>query len=121
MGGPKHTLFSKAKPRPGPGRPRKNPIVKAADKIIKAYAKQHADSFLEACEKLLPDATDRISEIVKKKGMAHAGHHIRATELLTDRLYGKPAQAITGAGGGPLLVSFQQVLGHVDGSKKEKI
>lgn len=114
------TTFKKGKP-PGPGRPRKNPIIVQADKIIKKYAAQQADTFLEACEHLLPKAVERVGEIVEKKGMAHAGHHLRATELLADRLYGKSAQAITGAGGGPLLVSFQQVLGHVDGAKKEKI
>lgn len=113
--------FTKANPRPGPGRPRKNPIVREAEKIIKAYGKQNADSFLEACEKLLPKAVERVEEALDRKGPAHGPLHLRAMESLSDRLHGRPAQAITGAGGGPLLVSFQQVLGFVDGGKKEKI
>jgi len=110
--------------KPGPGRPKgskKNPIIRETEKIIKRYAKQRADTFLEAVESLMPAAVERVGEVVKRKGAEHAPQHLRALELLADRLYGRPAQAITGAGGGPLLVSFTQVLAGVDGDKKEKL
>lgn len=104
----------------GPGRPRLNPLEKAVRKEIKAYAKQQVDTFVEACEKLLPLAVDRTQEILNRKGVKREGSHLRALDLLADRVFGRPPIAITGAGGGPLVVSFEQLLKEVDGSKPEK-
>jgi hypothetical protein len=37
--------------------------------------------------------------------------------MLADRLLGRPAQAITGAGGGPLEVSFGEMLARIEHPK----
>ena len=112
--------FKKGNPG-GPGRPPKNPLQKAIDKEIRDYAKQHAASFKEACENLLPLAVARVHEALERKGKTRENAHLRAMDLLADRVYGRPPQAITGAGGGPLVVSFEQLLKEVDGSKTEKM
>lgn len=82
---------------------------------------QEAKSFKEACENLLPLGLARAQEILERKGKSYAGHHIRVLDQLADRVLGRPPMAITGAGGGPLVVSFEQVLKEIDGSKSEKL
>ena len=114
------TTFRKGA-KPGPGRPRKPLVDKLIDREIKRFAKQRANTFIEACESLLPLAVDRVGEALKVRGIKHAPIHLRALESLGDRVYGRPAQAITGAGGGPLVVSFQQILGKIPDGKREKI
>lgn len=95
--------------------------MRATEKIIKRYAEQNAETFKEACDNLLPKALSRVQKIVKTAEPKAGAHvHVRALEVLADRVYGKPPQAITGAGGGPLLVSFQQILAGIDGASVEK-
>lgn len=107
--------------RAGPGRPRKTETEKEAAKVLHRYAKQKADSFKAALDNILPLAVDRVHEIVAKRSLKMAANHLRAFELVSDRVFGKPPQAITGAQGGPLVVSFQQILGKVDGGKRERL
>ena len=45
---------------------------------------------------------------------------VSAAGHLLDRGWGKPAQTITGANGGPLISSFAQILASIDGSKTER-
>lgn len=105
----------------GPGRPKKNPIERQAAILIHRYARQKADSFKEACEKLLPLGVDRVQELLQAKGIKNGALHLRAVEMLGDRVYGRPAQALTAGNGSPLLVAFVQVLGGVDGARTEKL
>lgn len=116
------TSFVKGGPIPkSPGRPPKTPIEKEAHRLVKKYARQRVNTFIEACENLLPIAVDRVEEALRRKGEEHGPLHLRALETLGDRVYGRPAQAITGAGGGPLVVSFQEILAAVPEGKREKI
>lgn len=114
------TTFRKGA-KPGPGRPRQTLAQKAVAKELRRYAKQQAGTFAEACESLLPKAMDRVQEALERKGAKHGPLHVRATEMLRDSVYGRPAQAITGAGGGPLVVSFQQILNKIPDGGGEKI
>lgn len=111
--------FKKGNPG-GPGRPRKNPLQRAIDKEIKDYAKQHAASFKEACENMLPLALARAHEILERKGVRRENAHVRVLDLLADRVHGRPPIAITGPAGGPIAFSFEQLLKQVDGAKGEK-
>lgn len=111
--------FKKGNPG-GPGRPPKDPVQREIDKQIKLFAKQKAATFIEACEHLLPLGVDRVQEILKRKGAKHATNHIRVLDLLADRAFGRPPMAITGAGGGPIAMSFEALLKDVDGAKNEK-
>ena len=111
--------FKKGNPG-GPGRPPKNPLQKAIDAEIRQYAKQKCATFKEACDSLLPIAVDRVHEALERKGTSHEANHVRILESLSDRVFGRPAQAITGSGGGPMLVAFSQLIGGVDGAKTEK-
>lgn len=106
--------------KPGPGRKKMSRVDKLAAREIRRYAKQKADSFVEACENVLPLAMDRVQEGLAKKKGDHA-FALRVAESMGDRVYGRPAQAITGAGGGPLVVSFQEILAAVPPGKREKI
>jgi hypothetical protein len=114
------TTFRKGA-KPGPGRPRKTAVMRATEKIIKRYAEQNAETFKEACDNLLPKALSRVQKIIKaEEPSTGASSQVRAFEALRDSVYGKPPQAITGAGGGPLIQSFIQILNVTDGSKMEK-
>lgn len=113
--------FQKGKPKPGPGRPRKTPEQKATEKLQLAYARQNAASFIEACEKLLPRALNKLDKLIDSNcGWRAMAAHIRIVEVLSDRIYGRPAQAITGAHGGPLVVSFVQIIDRIDGGAVER-
>lgn len=119
-GKPRGVPFKKGKPG-GPGRPKETMEQRVAKQEIRRFVRQRAATFLEACDALLPKAIDRVDELLERKGARHQDAHLRALEKLGDRVLGKPPQAITGAGGGPLVVSFQQILAGVDGAKDEKI
>lgn len=110
------TSFSKDKPRPGPGRRKMTEEEKWKARILNA---EKVD-FKERCRALLPIATDQLAKRIEK-GKMKDGDVLRATEVLRDSVHGKPAQAITGAGGGPLAFSFSQLVAHIDGAKVEKI
>lgn len=72
------------------------------------------------CLELLPISTERLRRLLLRKSLAPQ-HVTRIHELLADRAYGKPRQEITGAGGGPLAVTFQQILKDIDGSSHETL
>ena len=112
--------FRKGNPG-GPGRPRKTAAEKQRDRLIRTYAKQEAESFKQACENLLPMSLARAQEILERTGTAREGSHIRLLDILADRVHGRPPIAITGAGGGPILASFTQLLTKVDGANTEKL
>ena len=92
-----------------PGRPRKHPLPTLDNYDIKAE-----------CLKLLPRALKECERILKDPSKKSQGLKVRIAEMLADRIYGRPSQAITGAGGGPLVHSFAQILAGVDGAEKEK-
>lgn len=122
MGNSKHsnaTTFRKGA-KAGPGRPKKPLVDKLVDRAIKRFAKQRADTFIEACENVLPMAMERVQEGLAKK-RDDPQFALSVAEKMGDRVYGRPAQAITGAGGGPLVVSFQEILAAVPEGKREKI
>jgi hypothetical protein len=106
-----------------PGRPRStlSPEERLARKLTYRYARQRVNTFKEACESLLPIATQRVQEILERKGTKREGSHLRAIEILGDRVYGRPAQAITGANGGPLAVTFTELVGKANGAKDEQL
>ena len=75
------------------GRPKGQPNKATAE--IKAIAQKHA-----------PEAIRTLAHILKTSDNDQA--KIAAARELLDRAYGKPAQAVTGEGGGPILVRWQQ-------------
>ncbi len=77
------------------GRPKKGEEEKAA-----------AQAFIEGCKRLLPVALKRCEEILRDKESEPAAC-IRITEMLADRVMGKPAQAITGTDGGPIVLTWE--------------
>ena len=123
---PKH-LFKKGQSGNPGGRPKGTVLTPErkeelrVTKEVKRYARQRAASFKEALDNILPLSVDRVHEVVKRKGKEHAAEHLRAFELISDRVFGRPPQAITGTGGGPLVIAFSQLLNGVDGSKQEKL
>lgn len=76
--------------------------------------------FKQECRALLPLATDRLEKRLSKDTMKDTDL-LRSVELLRDSVHGKPAQALTGPDGGPLVFSFAQLVQNVDGAKREKI
>ncbi len=110
------TSFSKAHPRPGPGRRKMTEEEKRVARIKRAA---EYDYKLE-CRALLPIATDQLQDELEKKKFKGV-ELMRVYETLRDTAHGKPAQTIQGAGGGPLVVSFTQILAQVDGGATEKI
>lgn len=103
--------FGPNRPPPkSPGRPRKLPSF--------------ADNFdyKAECGRLLPRGVRSLERILKQnpKTTAEKALHARITEMLADRVYGRPAQALVGANGGPLAVAFAQILGGIDGTKAER-
>lgn len=117
----RHKLFIKGG-APGPGRKKQTPLGRARGKLVKTFIEQEAESFKEACGNLLPLAMSRVRDVLEKKDKKLSGHHIRATEMLRDSVFGRPPQAITGAGGGPFVATFTQLLGEkVDGARHEKL
>jgi hypothetical protein len=107
--GRNRTTFVKGGDIPkSPGRPKRNlPPVEGYD-------------FKANCAQLMPLAMKRVQELLENRRTAPA-IKMRAADFLADRLYGRPPQAITGAGGGPLLVSFTQILSGVDGARHERL
>ena len=104
------------------GRPRLKPEEREAKKVLRRYAKQRADSFKEALDSILPEGVNRLQEILQTKGMKYAPSHIRAVEAVSDRVFGKPPQAVAVAPTSDLLSWFnKEVLGKVDGTKHEKL
>lgn len=104
----------------GPGRPKLSKTQKLVDRHVRRFAKQKAATFIEACENVLPLAMDRVQEGLAKKKGDHV-FALRVAESMGDRVYGRPAQAITGAAGGPLVLSFQEILAKVPEGRREKI
>ena len=74
------------------GRPKGVPNKITAS--IKALAGKHG-----------PDAIAKLVKIMKDKKAPHATQIAACRELL-DRGYGKPAQEVTGEGGGPIKITF---------------
>lgn len=113
---PNKGSFSKASPRPGPGRPK---LTDEAKRL--AMAKRAAEYDLkEECRKMLPLVTDGIIEGLEK-GEFKGAARVHAMEALRDTAHGRPAQTIQGSGGGPLVITFTQLLGKVDGGKDERL
>ena len=65
-----------------------------------------AAEFIAGCKRLLPSALARCEKILKDKD-SEPQAVIRITEMLADRVLGKPAQAITGADGGPIVLKWE--------------
>lgn len=106
-----------------PGRPPKSPEQKAKEKAERESLRAANFDFKAECARLLPLSMTRMEQVLRSgnpKNKAWAPVYLRIGEFLADRNYGRPAQAITGANGGPLAVSFSQILGAIDGSKGEK-
>ena len=76
--------------------------------------------FKEHCRKLMPLATDQIEEGLRKKEFRKA-ELVRVFGELRDSIHGKPAQAITGADGGPLVATFTTMLARINGQKEERL
>lgn len=99
--------FVKGGPIPkSPGRP---PTPKLSGYDFKADA-----------ARLLPLAMKRIERLLRTRDTESA-LIVRIAENLADRVHGRPSQSITGANGGPLLLSFTQIVQGVDGAKAEKL
>lgn len=71
----------------------------------------------------LPKVLKRVIEATARKDNTIARDRFRKDVMveMADRLYGRPAQSIVGKGGGPLMVTFSQVLAGVNGAVQEKI
>lgn len=111
------TSFGPGNPPPkSPGRPRTTAEQKWKWRIEQAAKRDYK----EECRALLPIATDRIAARLERDSLKD-GDLIRVTEVMRDSVHGKPPQAITGAGGGPLAFSFAQLVASVDGGKTQKI
>lgn len=110
------TSFSKENPKPGPGRPRLSAEQKRAARLKRAVDYDYK----EHLRSLLPIATDQLEKRLIK-GQMDDSNVIRASEMMRDTVYGKPAQTIQGPGGGPLVGSFTMLLASVDGAKVEKL
>ena len=97
-----------------PGRPRLTQEQKEAHKLKREFARQHADTFRQACESLLPKAVDRVGETLDAVGIENAHAHIRAFEALRDTVHGRPRQttelAVTS-----LPRSFEEMLRGIPG------
>ena len=70
--------------------------------------------------KALPDGVRACAKILREK-TATPALKVKVTEMMADRLYGRPPMAITGSAGGPLLVSFTQILEGIAGDRQEKL
>ncbi len=124
------TTFTKENPRPGPGRPGYGHPKRIAKEAERKAVEEVAYDLKARLVAILPTVVSNIETIVaqaKKKAKEAKNAdaidgtlHVRLLDSIGDRLYGKPPQAITGSGGGPLLVSFTQLVDRVDGNKQEK-
>ena len=103
------TSFSAAAPRPGPGRPKLPPDPAGSFDVKAIYARLTPIALAE-CERIL---------LSERRSAAMDGLKVKITEMLLDRQYGRPSQAITGPGGGPLLHSFSALMASIDGTKHE--
>lgn len=110
------TSFSKANPRPGPGRKRLTEAQKREARLKRAVDYDYK----EHLRQLLPIATDELERRLIKGKLAD-GDLIRVSEMARDTLHGRPAQTLQGPGGGPLVGSFTMLLASVDGAKVEKL
>lgn len=116
---PKHatsTSFSKENPRPGPGRKKMTDDEKRLARLKRAAEYDYK----RECAALMPLALDQIAVELEKKKLGK-NDLLRVFESMRDSVHGRPAQTLQGPDGGPLVVSFQQMVAKVDGGKVEKI
>lgn len=78
---------------------------------------------LAACDRLIPIGFATCEKILRTKGNAISRQTLQfqITRFMTERRYGLPITPITGAGGGPLVATFTQIVQQIDGAKVEKL
>jgi hypothetical protein len=120
-GQPPVNAFKKGDPNipksPGP------PVLTALQKAERKAARELVFDLKQEYAKALPQLVARVVTAGRRRDKSVARDRL-AKEILSDfsdRIYGRPAQAITGSGGGPLLVSFAQVLQGIDGAKQQPL
>lgn len=101
----------------GPGRPKKD---RSREGILPVPPKGVDFDLKAEYAKLLQISTAKVERLIRGK-KTDQSILLRIHFGMEDRLHGKPAQAITGANGGPLLTAFTQILGKTDGGRHEKI
>ena len=110
------TSFSKANPRPGPGRRKMTEEEKRQARIRRAVEYD----FKMECRALLPLATDQLEKRLVAGRMKDTDA-LRALEILRDTVHGKPPQTLQAPGGGALTTSFSVILQQIDGTRTEKL
>lgn len=78
------------------------------------------EDFKLSCTRLLPVGMIEIEKLIRAR-KTPASVKVRIMEMMSDRVYGRPHQALTGAQGGPIVVSFTEILTAIDGSKVERM
>jgi hypothetical protein len=95
--------------KPGPGRPKGSGEPPVGNWDIK-----------DKCAELLPLAFAECEKILRSPLKSREPLKVRITEMISDRLHGRPSQAITASLQGPLAASFTELMANVDGSKGER-
>ena len=93
--------------------------AKARREALAGVRERPGESFTDGARRLLPLALREMERALNDPD-EETNIKIRIAESLADRVLGKAAQVVTGAGGGPLEISFTQILVSIDGSRREE-